>query len=86
MKTLMMAAVLGSGLVAQTAQQPSVSNSRFEVRPGSPALSSALQPTEATWFGYAIKTMRGDQDNCTPSQSPAEAASSLQVISRRLTT
>ena len=64
MKTLIMAAVLGSGLLAQTAQQPSVSNSRFEVRPGSPVLSSALQATEATWFGYAIKTMRGDHDNC----------------------
>ncbi len=63
MKALMMLAALASGLLAQTAQQPEVSNGRVEVRAGS-QLSVALRATEATWFGYAIKTMRRDHDNC----------------------
>jgi HEAT repeat protein len=51
-------------LLAQNAQQPSVSNGRFESRPFSGDLNTALRASEPTWFGYAIKTMRGDHDSC----------------------
>jgi len=51
-------------LLAQTAPQPSVSNARFESRSFSGSLNTELRSSEAAWFGYAIKTMRGDHDSC----------------------
>jgi HEAT repeats len=52
-------------LLAQTAQQPTVSNARFETSAFSGDLNSTLRASDApAWFGYTIRTMRGDHDNC----------------------
>ncbi len=53
-----------ASLFAQSVPQPSVSNARFESRPFSGDLSAALRSSEGSWFGYAVKTMRGDHDSC----------------------
>ncbi|HZQ54438.1 MAG TPA: HEAT repeat domain-containing protein [Bryobacteraceae bacterium] len=43
---------------------PSVVNAHRETRPFSGTLEAQLKTTPATWFGYAIKTTRGDHENC----------------------
>jgi HEAT repeat protein len=61
MKTLLFVLVT-STLLAQN--QPAVSNSKAETRAYSGDLSSEIRSQAPTWFGYAVKTMRGDHQNC----------------------
>ncbi len=64
MKSLILL-VAATGLLAQTAQQPSVSNAKFETRAFSGDLSSAFRVSDGpTWFGYAVQTMRSDRNSC----------------------
>jgi hypothetical protein len=43
---------------------PSVVNAHLEIRPFSGTLETQLKTAPATWFGYAIKTARGDHESC----------------------
>ncbi len=61
MKTLLFVLVTGT-LFAQN--QPAVSNSRVETRAYSGDLGSEIRGQSPTWFGYAVKTMPGDHQNC----------------------
>src|SRR5271169_1028744 len=61
MKTLLFLILTGT-LFAQN--QPAVSNSKVETRAYSGDLSSEIRSQPATWFGYAVKTMPGDHQNC----------------------
>jgi HEAT repeat protein len=64
MKSLILLAAV-TGLLAQTAQPPTVSNAKFETSAFSGDLSSTLRASAgAAWFGYAVRTMRGDHNNC----------------------
>jgi hypothetical protein len=64
MKSLVLLAA-ATGLLAQTAQQPTVSNAEFETRAFPGDLSSTLRASDGpAWFGYAVQTMRGDHDSC----------------------
>ncbi|MGA8030232.1 MAG: HEAT repeat domain-containing protein [Bryobacteraceae bacterium] len=44
--------------------QPNVTDARFETRSSSGDLDSQIRAVPATWFGYAVKTTRGDRRNC----------------------
>ncbi len=64
MRSLILLAA-ATGLLAQTAQQPTVSNARFETSAFSGELSSTLRASDGpAWFGYAVQTMPGDHDDC----------------------
>jgi HEAT repeats len=43
---------------------PTVVDARFETRAFSGDLSSQVKSSAPAWFGYAIKTKRGDHDSC----------------------
>lgn len=43
---------------------PKVVNSRFESRPFSGELAVQVKSTGPAWFGYAVKTKRGDHNSC----------------------
>jgi hypothetical protein len=51
-------AVFGQG------NQPNVSNAHFEPRAFSGNLESQVRASSPAWFGYAIKTTRGDRQSC----------------------
>lgn len=53
-----------TSLIAQTTQQPSVSNAKFEPVAFSGDLRSTLRANDPTWFGYAVRTVRSDNDSC----------------------
>lgn len=64
MKSLILVSV-ATGLLAQTTQQPNVSNAKFETAAFSGDLRSTLHASDnPTWFGYAIRTVGGDHENC----------------------
>jgi hypothetical protein len=62
MKTLALL-IVASGAFAQSGQ-PTVANAQFETRAFTGNLESQIRAASPTWFGYAIKTMRGDRQNC----------------------
>ncbi len=63
MKLLILLAA--AGLFAQAAQQPTVSNAKFETSTFSGDLASTLRTSNGpTWFGYAVQTMRSEHDDC----------------------
>ncbi len=43
---------------------PNITNARAETRAFSGDLSSQIKSSAPAWFGYAIKTKRGDHDSC----------------------
>ncbi len=61
MKTLLFLLLTGT-LLAQN--QPAVSNSKVETRTHSGDLAAEIRSQSPTWFGYAVKTMPGDHQNC----------------------
>jgi hypothetical protein len=64
MKSLILLAT-ATGLLAQTTQQPNLSNAKFETGAFSGDLGSTLRASDnPTWFGYAVRTVRGDHDSC----------------------
>jgi hypothetical protein len=52
-----------SGALAQN-WQPAVSNARFETRSYSGNLSTGIRAAAPTWFGYAVKSVRNDNESC----------------------
>ena len=44
--------------------QPNVTNARFETRAYSGNLATELRGTSPTWFGYAVKSVRNDNESC----------------------
>ena len=44
--------------------QPNLMNAKFEQRPFAGDLASQIRGTAPAWFGYAIKTKRGDHQSC----------------------
>lgn len=44
--------------------QPNVTNARFETRSYSGSLSTELRAPSATWFGYAVKSVKSDNEGC----------------------
>jgi hypothetical protein len=44
--------------------QPNVTNARFQSRAYSGGLSGELHAASPTWFGYAVKSARSDNENC----------------------
>ena len=63
MKSLVLLLVASAAALAQN-WQPNVTNAKFETRAYSGTLATDLRATSATWFGYAVKTVRGDNENC----------------------
>ena len=55
--------LLAATALAQN-QAPNVVNARWETRAFSGNLAAELKSSAAAWFGYAIKTKRGDHDSC----------------------
>lgn len=55
--------LLASVLYAQNGQ-PNVSNAHFETRAYSGNLDSQLRSASAAWFGYAVKAIPGEHDDC----------------------
>src|SRR5438445_9127438 len=55
--------LVASAAFAQSGQ-PVVANTQFQTRAFAGNLESQIQASSPTWFGYAIKTMRGDHQNC----------------------
>ncbi len=55
--------LFASALLAQN-QQPNVVNARFESRAFSGNLDSQIRASSPTWFGYAVKTARNDNQSC----------------------
>lgn len=53
-----------AGLAMAQAGPPSVVNAHLETRAFTGTLEAQLRTTPATWFGYAIKTVRGDHESC----------------------
>jgi hypothetical protein len=62
-------AVLLAGAAFAQAPQPNLINAKLESRAFSGDLASQIQASAPTWFGYAIKTARGDHQNCCWSDS-----------------
>jgi len=56
--------VLLAGAVFAQAPRPNLINAKFESRAFSGTLASQIQSSAPTWFGYAIKTARGDHQSC----------------------
>ncbi len=67
MRTLVFLVVSAAGFAQNW--QPNVTNARFETRAISGNLESQLHASSPTWFGYAVKTARGDHDSCCWSNS-----------------
>jgi hypothetical protein len=44
--------------------QPNVTNAKFESRAYSGNLAAELRASPATWFGYAVKSVRNDNESC----------------------
>ena len=63
MKTLALFFAISAAAWAQDAR-PIVTDSRFETRPFSGDLHSQIRASTATWFGYAVRTIRGDRPQC----------------------
>ncbi len=55
--------VLASAAFAQN-WQPNVTNAKFETRAYSGNLATELRATSPTWFGYAVKSIRSDNESC----------------------
>ncbi len=55
--------LIASAAWAQTGQ-PNVSNARLETRTFFGDLSTNIRAASPTWFGYAVKTARKDQQSC----------------------
>ena len=55
--------LVASAALAQS-WQPAVTNARFETRTYSGNLSTEIQAASPTWFGYAVKSVRNDNENC----------------------
>lgn len=62
MKPLLLALVAGAALAQ--APRPNLTNAKFESRGFSGNLASQIQSSAPAWFGYAIKTARGDHQSC----------------------
>ena len=62
MKPLLLALLAGAALAQPP--RPIVTNAKFEGRAFSGNLASQIQGSAPAWFGYAIKTTRGDHQNC----------------------
>jgi hypothetical protein len=56
--------VLLAGVALAQPPRPNLTNAKFESRAFSGNLASQVQASPATWFGYAIKTTRGDHQSC----------------------
>jgi len=63
MRTLALLFAVSAGACAQDSG-PVVTNARFETRPVSGDLATQIRAGSVTWFGYAVRTMRGDRSNC----------------------
>jgi len=55
--------LLSSAALAQSGQ-PHVTNAQFENRPFSGDLAADIRSSSPAWFGYAIKTIAGDNESC----------------------
>jgi hypothetical protein len=53
-----------AGVALAQAPQPNLTNAKFERRPFAGDLAAQIRGTAPAWFGYAIKTKRGDHQNC----------------------
>jgi len=62
MKPLLLALLAGAALAQPP--RPNLINVKFESRAFSGKLALQIQSSAPAWFGYAIKTARGDHQNC----------------------
>ncbi len=53
-----------AGVALAQTPQPNLSNAKFERRSFAGDLASQIRGTAPAWFGYAIKTKRGDHQSC----------------------
>ncbi len=67
MKLLLLALVAGAALAQ--APRPNLTNAKFDSRAFSGNLASQIQSSAPAWFGYAIKTARGDHQSCCWNES-----------------
>jgi hypothetical protein len=64
MKPLLLVLFAGAALGQAPQPQPNLINAKFESRAFSGDLASQIRGLAPIWFGYAIKTTRGDHQNC----------------------
>jgi hypothetical protein len=62
MKPLLIVLLAGAALAQPP--RPNLTNAKFESRAFSGNLATQMQSSAPAWFGYAIKTVRGDRQNC----------------------
>jgi hypothetical protein len=62
MKPLLL--VLFAGAALAQPPRPNLTNAKFESRAFSGNVASQIQSSAPAWFGYAIKTARGDHQSC----------------------
>lgn len=55
--------LVASAALAQN-WQPAVTNAKFETRSYSGNLSAEIRAASPTWFGYGVKSVRDDNENC----------------------
>lgn len=68
MKPLLLVVLAG---VAMAQPRPNLTNAKFESRAFSGDLAAQMRASGPAWFGYAIKTTRGDHQSCCWSGSNA---------------
>jgi hypothetical protein len=64
MKPLLLVLLAGAALGQTPPPRPNLINAKFETRAFSGDLASQIRGSAPIWFGYAIKTTRGDHQNC----------------------
>jgi HEAT repeat protein len=62
MKSLLVILLAGAALAQPP--RPNLTNVKFESRAFSGSLASQIQSSAPAWFGYAVKTARGDHQSC----------------------
>ncbi len=68
MKNLVL--LLAASLALAQNWQPNVTNARLATRGYSGNLETELRSTSASWFGYAVKSVRSDHESCCWNGSP----------------
>lgn len=61
---ILTAFLLGAAAALGQSGSPNVVNARFETRTFSGDLTAQVKSSAPAWFGYAIKTKRGDHNSC----------------------
>jgi hypothetical protein len=76
---ILVVAFLAAGIALGQQPAPQVTNGRLETLAFSGNLASQIKSPGAAWFGYAIKTRRGDHDSCCCNNADGEIHSAART-------